>query len=170
MEPKRVLIVLAPENFQDSEYLVPKKVLEEAGIVCDVTAKGTSLALGANRAKIAVTADFATLNPQDYSGIIFVGGMGATIYFDDSRAHDLAKIFLRENKVVGAICIAPTILANAGILDGKSATAYVSQQDALESKGADYTGELVTADDRVVTANGPQAAIAFGEKVRDLLQ
>ena len=66
---------------------------------------------------------------------------------------------------LGAICIAPTILAAAGVLAGKKATVWDSEGEQitfLKQCGAEYSGESVTRDGLIVTGNGPKAAEEFG--------
>jgi len=65
--------------------------------------------------------------------------------------------------VVGAICIAPGILARAGILKGRKATVFPSEIEALKRNGAFYTALPVVIDGRIVTASGPEAAEEFGK-------
>jgi protease I len=67
--------------------------------------------------------------------------------------------------VLGAICIAPTILAKAGVLKGKQATVWDAKGEQiaiLKAAGARYTGNEVTVDALLVTGNGPNAAEEFG--------
>lgn len=73
-------------------------------------------------------------------------------------------------KIVAAICLAPVILANAGVLDGKSATVAGTEARSIESKGARYAGPGVTVDGNVVTGNGPKCSRVFGQKIDELLR
>ncbi len=166
----KVLMVLAPKNFRDEEYQKPRQVLEEAGFEIEVASKGVSEAEGTFGAKAEVDKDISQINVDDYLGVVFVGGTGAAIYFEDQNALSLAKTAFEKGKVVGAICIAPSILANAGILQGKKATAFSSEEGNLTAKGAQYTGELVTVDGKIITANGPQVAEEFGREIVDKLK
>ncbi len=166
----KVLMVVAPQNFRDEEYQKPRQVLEEAGWQIEVVSKGINEAVGMFGAKAKIDKDISQLNVDDYSGVVFVGGTGAAVYFEDPNALSLAKTAFEKGKVVGAICIAPSILANAGILAGKRATAFSSEEENLAAKGAQYTGEPVTVDGKIVTANGPAAAGEFGEKILSLLK
>jgi len=59
------------------------------------------------------------INIDNYDAVVFVGGGGATEYFNDSIAHKIVKESIAKGKVLAAICIAPNILANAGVLKGK---------------------------------------------------
>ena len=82
------------------------------------------------------------------------------------------KMALDKNKLVCAICIAPMILAKAGLLKDINATVWDvdgKQSSYFNSHGIKYTGEDVTVDGNIITANGPDAASAFGEKIAELL-
>ncbi|MDP2907151.1 MAG: DJ-1/PfpI family protein [Nanoarchaeota archaeon] len=161
---KKVLMVLAPEKFRDEEYFIPRQVLERYGIKV-FTASNKKEAISVIEQK-KVTVDILLENATtDYDAIIFVGGPGAAGYFNDQTALDLAKDFCEENKVVAAICISPTILANAGILEGKKATVWPSESKNLKAKGATYTSQPVTQDGKIITANGPDAAKDFAETI-----
>ncbi|MBU1153352.1 DJ-1/PfpI family protein [bacterium] len=101
----------------------------------------------------------------NYDAIVFVGGGGSSEYWNNPAAHKIAKEMAVMGKVVGAICIAPVILANAGILNGKKATVFPSEIERLKAKGAIYTCAGVEIDGRIITANGPQSAALFGEAI-----
>ena len=108
-----------------------------------------------------------------YKAVIFIGGGGASEYIDDDKAQGLAKMTLDKEKILGAICIAPMILAKAGLLQGKKATVWDGDQQQssyFNHNGIEYTGEEVTVDGNIVTGNGPPAATAFGEKIASLLE
>lgn len=171
MEPtgKKVLFVVAPQNFRDEEFLEPKKILEENGVVVEVASKGVGEVVGMFGAKALVDKDLSKVMLDDYEAIIFIGGSGASVYFNDPIALNLAKAGFEEGKVIGAICIAPSILANAGILSGKKATAFSSEAENLKAKGAQYTGEAVSIDGKIITARGPEAASEFGKKLAEAL-
>lgn len=165
MISKNVLMIIAPVNFRDEELLEPKRVLESAGAKVTIASKGVKVAKGALGATVNVDLDIVKANPEDYDAIVFVGGMGSSIYFVDAVAQSMARQAYEKGKIVAAICIAPSTLANAGLLKGKRATAYPSAERNLRSKGAIYTGEGVTQDGKIITAKGPQFAKDFGEAI-----
>lgn len=68
---------------------------------------------------------------------------------------------------MAAICAAPSILGHMGLLKGRRAT--VSDGFVSEITGAEYTGELVTVDGKIITGRGPMAAMAFALQLTDLL-
>jgi len=167
---KKVLMVVAPVNFRDEEFLRPKEIFEKNGIQVTVASKGVIEASGLLGAKTKVDLDILKIDPTVYDALIFVGGPGASVYFNDQAVLSLVKRADEQGKVVGAICISPSILANAGILSGKRVTSWPTERGNLESKGAVYIGERVVVDGRIVTAKGPEEAIEYGEKIVELLE
>ena len=95
--------------------------------------------------------------------MVFVGGPGARTYFDDSNAFSVARDAYEADLIVGAICIAPAILAGAGLLADKRATVFDTEVRALRSGGAHYEGPGVVIDGKLITASGPDQALAFGK-------
>lgn len=160
-----VLMVIAPEMFRDEEYEHPKEVLERRGAL--VTTASTEPGICRGRFGLSAVADIALRDAlaADFDAVIFVGGAGSQVFFEDPVAHALAREMEQSGKIVAAICIAPSVLANAGLLAGKRVTSFPSQEDHLRAAGALWTGNPVQTDGRIVTGNGPEAARAFGEAV-----
>jgi len=165
----QVLFVLANHDFRDEEYLEPKRILTEAGIGCKITALVSGECSGITGTSVTTDYELGEVNPEELSAIVFVGGTGVESYLKDELVHSVAKSFYKMGKLVCAICWAPAILANAGILSGKKATAWVGARDDLEAGGAIYTGEGVTVDGNIITAKGPEAAELFGEEIAKIL-
>ncbi|HEX9093087.1 MAG TPA: DJ-1/PfpI family protein [Coriobacteriia bacterium] len=164
-----ILMVIAQSVFRDEEYAQPKAIFERRG--AHVTTASEEAGPATGRFGLVATADIALedADPDDYDAVVFVGGGGAEVFFDDPAAHEVARSAYESGKVVAAICIAPSTLARAGLLDGRRATAFPSQQNDLILRGAVWTGQSVTVDAPFVTGNGPEAAREFGEAVADLV-
>ncbi|NTU70886.1 MAG: DJ-1/PfpI family protein [Coriobacteriia bacterium] len=165
----RVLMVIAPEIFRDEEYAHPKEVLESRG--AQVTT--ASVAPGECIGKLGMHAQ-AQISVRDaasesWDAVVFVGGAGASVFFDDPDAHALARSAGEGDGVLAAICVAPSTLARAGLLGGVMATAFPSQRDDLVAHGALWSDGPVTVAGRIVTANGPEAAVEFGTAIGDLI-
>jgi protein deglycase len=156
---KKVLFVLF-EGFEELEAVAPIDLLRRAG--ADVTLaslSGNEMVVG--RSGIAVKAD-APLGNVDvgaYDMLVIPGGPGTTQARTDGRIASLARAFADRGKLVAAICAAPTILADAGVLAGKRFTAHFSTAGELE--GA-LGGEAVVEDGNVITSRGAGTAVAFG--------
>ncbi|MCX5701835.1 MAG: DJ-1/PfpI family protein [Candidatus Omnitrophica bacterium] len=162
---KRVVMIIAQNGFRDEELLLPKEILENAGIEVKVASITLAQAEGMLGAKVKPDILLSDINARDFDAVIFVGGMGASQYWNDAVSHALAEQALGADRIVAAICIAPVTLANAGILKGKRATVWPSEAEQLKAKGANYTGRPVEKDGNIITASGPAAASEFGEEV-----
>jgi len=167
--PKKVLMIIAPRDFRDEEYFEIRKVLEESG--AEVTVANSTGQPSKSMFGKVVNPDknFYDVDTKDYDAVVFVGGTGSSAYFNNQKALDLAKQFYDSGKVTAAICIAPTILANAGVLSGKKATAFPSERSNVNAVGT-YTGSSVEVDGKIVTGSGPEAAVEFGKKIVETLK
>jgi len=162
---KKVAMIIASRNFRDEELLKPKAILERNGAEVTITCSSLGEVLGMRGARVRPDMLIDELRVEDFDAIIFVGGTGASEYWDDSTAHQIARSAVEKGKVLGAICVAPVILAKAGVLKGREATVWASERKKLEAEGALYTGKNVEVDSNVVTADGPRSADEFGKAV-----
>jgi len=169
---KKVVMIIACKNFRDEELSEPRKALESAG--AEVTVASTSREGCKGMMGMQITPDtmVGDLDADEFDAAVFVGGTGSAALYDDGDVLEFAKAADTEGLVIGAICLAPGILARAGILKGLKATSYDSPaaRKAFEEGGATWTGEKVTVDGVVVTANGPEAASEFGAKLVELIE
>jgi len=168
--PKKAVLVIAPKDFRDEELFYTKEELEKKGIKTTIASLKTGECIGKLGGKTNSEITINQISLKDFDAIIFVGGQGASVYFDNNMALKIAKEFYENKKVVAAICIAPSTLANAGLLKGKKATCFPSESGNLKENGSIYTGEPVTVDGKIITANGPQAARDFGKKIAEALR
>lgn len=167
---KKILFVIANNLFRDEEYLQPKEVLTKGGMSVVTASSKSDVSTGMLGAKVKPEILLSNVKEEDYNAIVFIGGSGSSEYFNDSLAHSLAKKFLANNKIVAAICIAPSTLANAGLLKGKNATCYPSEAPNLREKGAMVTDKPVVRDGLIITATGPSAATEFGHTILESLK
>lgn len=166
---KRAALIVAVQNFRDEELFETKRVLDEAGIATVIASSRIGIIRGmlGNTAEAGVLVN--RLRVDDYDAIIFIGGPGSAEYFNNPAALDIAREAAAKRKVVGAICVAPSILANAGVLMGVRATSIISERDNLVRAGAVYTGNAVERDRFIITASGPPASVRFGQAIVDAL-
>jgi protease I len=170
---KKVAMVIAFRDFRDAEYFVPKEVLEKGGIEVKTASNKLGIAIGADGGEANVDLLVSQINVDDFDSIVFVGGPGCPKYLDNEETHKIAKEAIEKNKILAAICIAPTVLSKSGIFQGKKVTgwtdAFRTQRKILEKNGAIFVDEPVVVDGNIVTANGPKSAKEFGEKILELL-
>lgn len=169
----KALFIVAQEGYQELEYEVPKKILRDAGVEVVTASKKVGLCKSRVGETTEATVSLNNVAVSEYDVIVFIGGPGAVSYQHDAQAHSIAQEAVKENKILAAICIAPTILAYAGVLKGKKATVWNEdeiQKGVIEKNGAKYAAENVVADGKIITANGPSAAKEFGKKILQFLK
>jgi len=162
----KVLIAIAPEKFRDEELAEPIAALQKAGIGFEIASTRRGTCTGMLGARATATLSFDDIDPKFYDGLIIIGGGGAQAHlWDDEMLQPIVKFFHEKMKVIGAICLAPVILARAGILKGKKATYFESPVSFREMRagGAVLVNQPVVTDTRIVTANGPAASKAFAD-------
>lgn len=167
---KRVLMVVAQKDFQQTEYLTPRLALAAAGADVRTAAPKAEPALG--HAGLAVTPDvtIAAAKAADYDAVVFAGGEGARGMHRDPACVKLARDAANGGKLIGAICIAPAVLAAAGVLAGKTAVVWHSEIPNLLSNGAKISEHRrVVVDGRVITASGPADAADFAQALMDAM-
>ena len=167
--PKAIMII-AQENFRDEELLETKKVLEDGKVEVKVAAPKLEKTTGKLGAVVTPDLTIDKIELKDLDALIFVGGPGAADYFDDKVILKMAKDAYEKGKIVAAICIAPSILANAGILKGVRSTAFPSEEHNLREKEAEYTGNVVETSGKIITGRGPEAAKEFGQRIIEALK
>ena len=169
MTEKKALIIIAPNDFEDIEFLHTKKELERAKIKIIIASTKKETATGIRGTSVAVDVALEQVNVNDYDAIIFIGGLGACPYYNDNKALSIATEAFCNGKKICAICVSPLILAKSGILKGKHATVYdqniTGLAQMLQEEGAIYTRTQVEVDGNIITANGPKAAREFGHTI-----
>lgn len=165
-----ILYVIAKNGFRDEEYFIPREVLEAAGHAIVTASNGEAgvVAVGSHGGEARIDATIADMKAAAFDAVVFAGGPGAAENLDNEESYRLIRETVATGKLLGAMCIAPTILAKAGVLRGKKATVWSSPLDQdpiaiLENNGAEYIDAPVVEDSNIITANGPKAAHAFGE-------
>jgi protease I len=102
---KRVVMIIAARNFRDEELQKPKEILERQGARVTIASTNLDEAVGMFGTRIRPEILLKDVIVHDYDAIIFVGGIGATQYWDDPVAHKIAQESVKQDKVLGAICV-----------------------------------------------------------------
>ncbi len=169
---KRVLMVVSEKNFRDSELKIPRDYLEKAGATVEVATSSGSEAIGVDGLRVTPDVSLQGLNVSRYSAIVFVGGPGTKKYlWPNKEAQRVVRDAVQAKKILGAICLAPGLLARADVLKGVRVTGFPDSdlKKEVQSAGGIYTGSRVERDGLIITANGPSAADAFARALADAL-
>lgn len=170
VEKRKILIIIAHENFRDEELLIPKSIFIDKGYEVVVASTDTTTASGMRGARVKPDILIPAATDSSYAAIVLVGGVGAKTLFADTLLHRLIKSYNEKGKPVAAICLAPVILGKAGVLNGKEATVWPGAKADLIKLGAHYRSQDVVIDENIVTGCGPEAAKNFAEKILKLVR
>lgn|GEM_PF-4420031 len=172
----KILMVVAPPRLSGTGTGYRRELLREPGFPLDVASKGTKHpapmdeeASAPPRRNVEVM-DLSEVKLSNYSAVVFVGGEGVNELklYEDADYQNLAKSIVADGKVVGrAICLGPWILANVGLLEGKTATAV--EVDYLHETGTNASDQSVVQDGKIVTDSWHSASKKFAEKVVSVL-
>ena len=171
---KKIAIIIAFKDFRDEEYFETKEVLENNGFKTKTFSNEKGIAIGKFGGEVEINQNLNDLNIKDFDAIIFIGGPGAIPLLNNIDSYNIIQKANNAKKLIAAICIAPVILAQAGILENKNATVWSSNMDKsaikiLKKNKAIFKEELTILDGNIITANGPEAINAFAEEIIDKL-
>lgn len=164
------IMILAANGFEQSELMVPKQKLEEAGAKVDIV----SLKVGEIRGwqkddwgdAIEVDRTIDAVTPDEYDALVIPGGQ---INPDLLRADEDAVAFVRDffetKKPIAAICHAPWVLVEAGLAKGRKMTSYHSMATDVKNAGANWVDKEVVVDEGLITSRNPGDLDAFSAKI-----
>ena len=171
---KRILFVVPYEDYSERELDIPRNLFGMFGAELVLASSSLGTATGRSGNSVEIDCLLTDIKPEDYDAVVFVGGVGSVALQNNEDAHRIARSTLSNGKILGAICIAPIILAKAGVLATRRATVWVDDHDRgtieeLVKARARYVEDEVVVDGKLVTANGPAAAENFAHTIINLL-
>ncbi len=163
-----IYVFLAP-GFEEIEALAVVDVLRRAELKVLTVGVGEDFVIGSHQIPVAADISEKALVLDDtVEAIVLPGGMPGTLNLEKSPVVQKAIDWAVENdKLICAICAAPSILGHKGLLDGKKATCFPGFQDELF--GADVTNDFVEIDGNFITAKGMGSAVEFGLRIAEVL-
>lgn len=176
---KRVLMLVG-DYVEDYEVMVPFQALSAFGIqvdaVCPDKTAGDSVATAIHDFegdqtysekpghRFALNADFATVDPAAYDGLVIPGGRAPEYLRLNPKVRQVVQAFFVDNRPVAAICHGAQLLAAAGVLKGRSCSAYPACAPEVELAGgtyADIAVDKAVTEGNLVTAPAWPAHPAF---------
>jgi protease I len=168
-------MILATDGFEQSELMKPKANLEKAGIETEVVSLEEGSIRGWDQKdwgeSVAVdkTVD-AIENCDGYDALLLPGGqMNPDILRMNERAVAIVREFALADKPIAAICHAPWLLAEAGLIDGQTVTSWPSIRTDLKNAGANVIDQEVATDGKFITSRNPDDIPAFSKALIDML-
>jgi len=165
----KVLVPLA-EGFEELEAVTVIDLLRRAGLEV-ISAGLTAGPVRASRGTVLVPD--TTLDQvvhQDFDLVVLPGGLpGADHLNADPRLHGLLQRMHARKRFIAAICAAPRVLADAGLLEGRRATSFPGALDGTRLAGVNYQETAVAQDGHIITSRGPGTAMEFALALIELL-
>jgi protease I len=164
---KKIVMVVAQEGFRDEELLEPKAYFEKEGFQVIIAAPQEGLCKGMLGGVVEASVALADVSLKKVKAVVVVGGVKSPLLAEEPSLGKLLSQAKEENVVIGAICLAPMVVASFDVVRGMHATVFKTDESlaTLQRHGVSFLDEEVIVDRWFVTANGPQAAIAFAENV-----
>ena len=170
LQGKRIAFLVANEGIEQVELERPWQAVKDAGGEPELIAPEGGEAQAFNHLDkgdtFPVDKTVAEADPGDYDGLMLPGGVANP---DNLRAEEDAVAFTRAffeaGKPVGAICHAPWLLVEAGVVEGRTLTSFPSIQTDIRNAGATWVDEEVHVDEGLVTSRKPDDLDAFNAKL-----
>jgi len=159
-----MLYCFLAHGFEETEAIATVDTIRRAEI--DITTVGIGGKFITGNHGITVVADITedSLNTDDMTGIILPGGIPGTLNLEKSeRVQNCIKIAAEKGLIIAAICAAPSILGNLGLLQGKKAVCFDGYEVFLT--GAEVPADRVVSDGNIVTGRAVGTAIEFGLEI-----
>ena len=165
----RVLVPLA-QGCEELEAITIIDLLRRAGIEVISAGLDAENITASRGVKLIPDTDLESALKDDYDMIVLPGGLpGADHLGNDDRLKSALKKMANGDKYIAAICAAPKVLANAGLLTGKTATCYPGFLDDPGLSGITLSDEAVVKDGKVITSRGPGTAMDFALELIEVL-
>lgn len=169
IENKRVAI-LTDHGFEESELTSPMQALKDAGATVQIVSRQVGKVKGWDHdhwsIEVPVDVQLKDANPEDFDALVIPGGV---INPDQMRRHEeyvkFAAHFLEAGKPLAAICHAPQLLIETGMISGREMTSFASIKTDLINAGAIWEDKEVVVDNGLVTSRSPKDLEAFNKKM-----
>ena len=162
--------IIAADMVEQIELIEPRKALEEAGAETHLISMKSGEIQGfnhfdkADRHKVDKTIE--EVHASDYDALMIPGGVGNPDQLrGDENIVSFVRDFFEQGKPVAAICHAPWVLIEAGVVRGRKVTSWPTLQTDLRNAGANWVDEEVVAEDGLVTSRKPDDIPAFSKKM-----
>jgi protease I len=168
---RRIAILISPRGTEDPEFAKPKAAVEAAGATVTVVSLSSDDAKTVNNdldpgTTYAVDKAIDEVSATDFDGLVVPGGcVGADTLRGDEKVVSFVREFFAAGKPVGVICHGPWVLVEAGVVKGRTLTAYSTLKTDIENAGGTFVDQEVVTDQGLVTSRNPDDLPAFCAKI-----
>ncbi len=161
----RKVAILLGQDFEDSEFKVPYDRLKAEGFEVDIIGREAGEELRGKKGKVTVkaTRSIADTRPREYDALVIPGGYSPDKLRADERFVRVVREFDALKKPLAAVCHGPQLLITAGLVKGRTLTAWTTIQEDLRQIGANVKDEPVVEDGLWITSRKPEDLQQFAD-------
>lgn len=161
----RKVAILLGQDFEDSEFKVPYDRLKAEGFEVDIIGREAGEELRGKKGKVTVkaTRSIADARPMEYDALVIPGGYSPDKLRADERFVRVVREFDALKKPLAAVCHGPQLLITAGLVKGRTLTAWSTIQEDLRQIGANVKDEPVVKDGLWITSRKPEDLEQFAD-------
>lgn len=165
----KMIYVMLATGFEEIEALAFVDILRRANIkVMTVSTENTQTVTGSHGITVAADIKINELS-EIGDGIVLPGGLPGTYNLrDNPKVTDMINDYNSKDKIIAAICAAPSVFGEMGLLKGKKATCYPSFENSLTE--AQYSTNKVVVDGNIITSRGAGTAHDFALKFVEIIK
>lgn len=175
LQDRTIALLAAPRGTEEAEFTEPRQAVQDAGATVEVISSDAGEAETVNGdldpgGSYAVDKTFAVAHAEDYDALILPGGsVGSDTLRGTPEVVSFVQRFFEAGKPVAAICHAPWVMVEAGVVEGRRLTSYPTLQTDIRNAGGEWVDEEVVTDrsggNSLTTSRNPDDLPAFCERV-----
>lgn len=166
------ILIMATHGFEQSELMEPRQQLSDAGATVEVATPDGAPIKGWDGGGWGKTVEadlkISDIKVDDYIALVLPGGqINPDVLRTNKEAVTVVRDFVASNKIVAAICHAPWLLIEAGVVEGREMTSYPSILTDLKNAGATVVDQAVAISNGIITSRNPDDIDAFVAKIKE---
>lgn len=169
------IMILATNGFEQSELETPRDRLKEAGASVDIVSLEAGEIIGWDKkdwgSAVRVDRTLDEVSVDDYDALVLPGGqINPDLLRVEKKAVDFVRDFEATGKPLAAICHAPWLLIEAGVIDGRRVTSYRSIVTDLKNAGGRWEDFQTVVDGNLITARNPGDLEPFSRAIIEAVE
>ncbi|MGC1393832.1 MAG: DJ-1/PfpI/YhbO family deglycase/protease [Coleofasciculaceae cyanobacterium] len=167
MQNSKRVAILVDQKFEDSEFQIPYKALQQAGAKVTVLGSRMNEKYQGKEGQVSIKPDgtFTEASPADFDAVVIPGGMAPDTMRTNANAVKFVQEAMDLGILVAAVCHGPQMLIEGNLLKGKNATGFVAIRKDMINAGANYQDESLVVDGNLITSRQPGDLAIFSTAI-----